>query len=403
MIKTVMNFLKAKKTIIFVFVGLFLLSSGVSMVVFSFLGKSETTKNTTQKTTTGKEKRIDVTAPKTEACPINGMLFTKVERETWEKRRPILAMIENSADARPQSGVSYADVVYEAVAEGGITRFMGVFYCDVISEAVNIAPVRSARIYFLDLASEYGAKPIFMHVGGANNFSGSGDTAKEVRALETLETLGWRVPKGNDFDTTYDSGYPVFWRNYERLDHEVATEHTMMASIDEAYKQAEKRKLTNTDTKGTEWDTSFVPWKFAKDAKVSSPNASNISFMFWENKSDYDVVWKYDVANNLYLRSTGGKAHMDLENSQQLSVKNVVVVFASEKGPVDKNMHMYYKVTGTGKAMVFQNGEVIEGTWQKAKRESRMILLDSKGKEITFVAGKIWFEILPQGNEVVYN
>jgi hypothetical protein len=246
-------------------------------------------------------------------------------------------------------------------------------------------------------------KPIFMHVGGANNFSGSGDTAKEVRALETLETLGWRVPKGNDFDTTYDSGYPVFWRNYERLDREVATEHTMMASIDEAYKQAEKRKLTNVDVKGVVWDKNFVSWKFTKDAKTSSPTASNISFMFWENKADYDVSWKYDVVNNAYLRSTGGKAHMDLENNQQLTAKNVVVIYATEKGPVDKNMHMYYKVTGTGKALVFQNGEAIEAKWQKTTRESRMILTDSKGKEISFVAGKIWFEILPSGNEVVYN
>lgn len=402
MIKSVVNFLKAKKTTIFVFVGLFLLSSGVSMAVFSFLGKSDIAKTQTD-TITGREKRINVSAPKTEACPINGMLFTKEEKEIWEKRRPILAMIENSVDARPQSGLSYADVVYEAVAEGGITRFMGVFYCDIISEVVNIAPVRSARIYFLDLASEYGNKPIFMHVGGANNFSGSGDTAKEARALETLETLGWRVPRGNDFDTTYDSGYPVFWRNYERLDREVATEHTMMASIDEAYKQAEKRKLTDVDEKGISWDKSFISWKFTKDAKVATPTASNISFLFWENKSDYDVAWKYDAVNNVYLRSTGGKAHMDLENNQQLSAKNIAVIFAIEKGPIDKNMHMYYKVTGTGEALLFQNGEVIEGKWTKATRESRMILTDSKGKEIPFVAGKIWFEILPQGNEVVYN
>lgn len=402
MIKTVIEFLKAKKTIVLVFVGLFLLSSGVSMAVFSFLGKSGSSTPTSQ-TSSGREKRIDVTAPKTEACPINGMLMTKAEKNVWVTRRPIVAMIENHADSRPPSGLSYADVVYEAVAEGGITRFMGVFYCNVISEPVNIAPVRSVRIYFLDIAAEYGDKPLFMHVGGANNFSGSGDTAKEARALETLETLGWRVPRGNDFDTTYDSGYPVFWRNYERLNHEVATEHTMMASIDEAYKQAEKRKLTNVDSKGVAWDKNFTLWKFAKDTKSASPSASSISFAFWENKPDYDVSWKYDSANNQYLRFNGGKEHMDLENNTQLSAKNVVIIYAKETGPIDKNMHMHYKVTGTGKAIVFQNGEAIDATWQKTTRDSRMILEDAKGKEISFVAGKIWFEILPTGDEVVYN
>jgi len=77
------------------------------------------------------------------------------------------AMIENHLDSRPPSGLSRADVIYEAVAEGGITRFLTVFYCGVASEDVRIGPIRSARIYFLDFASEYGDKPLFVHQGGA--------------------------------------------------------------------------------------------------------------------------------------------------------------------------------------------------------------------------------------------
>jgi len=244
------------------FIGLYLLSSGISLAIFSFLKESP---NIISEDIKKGRSKINLNLPKTEVCPINGSKFTKAEREIWEQRRPLAIILENHVDSRPPSGLIKADVVYEIVAEGGITRFLGIFYCGIAAEDVQVAPVRSARIYFIDYASEYGDKPIFMHVGGANNYSGSGDTSKEVRALETLEALGWRVPKGNDFDTTYDAGFPVFWRNYERLDRQVATEHTMMASTDAAYKEAEKRGLGYKDKKGIAWDENFVYWNFEED------------------------------------------------------------------------------------------------------------------------------------------
>ncbi len=381
-------------------VGLFLLSVGISVLVFSLVLNKGKSSGPGTSTGDGKSK-INLNLPKTEVCPINGQMFTKAEKSIWETRRPIAAMIENHADSRPPSGLSNADVVYEAVAEGGITRFLGIFYCGVSVGEVNIAPVRSARIYFINLASEYN-DPIFMHVGGANDYSGSGDTARNVRALETLETIGWRTPKGNDFDTTYDSGFPVFWRNYERLDHEVATEHTMMASIDAAYEEAAKREFTSKDEKGVAWSKGFTSWKFVDGKAVETPKASNISFGFWANKPDYDVEWKFDPGTNLYMRFNGGKASTDLENKAQLSASNVVIFFAKETGPVDRNLHMFYTTTGTGKALVFQNGDVIEGTWSKADRESRTKFLDSKGKEISLVRGQTWVEVLPAANTIKY-
>ena len=380
------------------FIGVYLLATGISLAIFSFVGKGTGVSSTQVGTTRG---RIDPSLPKTEECPINGQKFTKAEREIWEGRRPLTAMIENHSDSRPPSGLSRADVVYEAVAEGGITRFLAVFYCGAAAEDVQIAPVRSARIYFLDYAAEYGEKPIFMHVGGANDFSGSGDTAKDVRALEALESLGWRVPGGNDFDTTYDSGYPIFWRNYERLDRAVATEHTMMASLDAAYKEAEKRGFAAKDEDGVSWDNEFVSWKFVDD-KAGSPTATDISFGFWDNKGDYDVEWKYDSGSNSYLRFNGGQQLIDLTTKAQLNAKNVVILFAKERGPVDRNQHMFYTTTGTGKALIFQNGMAIEGTWKKATRDARTKFMDEKGKEISFVRGPIWIEVVPAGNSVDY-
>ena len=391
-------FLSSKSaTIALSFLGLYLLSSGVSLAFFSFVKKDEVASTDIKK---GRS-RINLDLPKTEDCPLNGGMFTKVEREIWEARRPLTAMIENHADSRPSSGLSKADVIYEIVAEGGITRFLAVYYCNTAAEEVTIAPVRSARIYFIDYAAEYGDKPILMHVGGANDFSGSGDTTKEVRALETLEQIGWRTPRGNDFDTTYDSGFPVFWRNYERLDHPVATEHTMVASLDAAYEEAEKRGLGAKDKKGTAWDKNFVSWKFIDD-KPQAEGATSISFGFWDNKSDYDVEWKYDAANNRYLRFNGGSEQIDLEFKEQLFAKNVVILFAKERGPVDRNGHMFYTTTGTGKALVFQNGSVIEGTWEKDSRIGRTKFLDENGKEISFVRGIIWIEVVPAGNNVSY-
>jgi len=383
------------------FVGLYLLSTGASLAIFSFLNKEPQLAVTTQGLE-GTRSKIDLSAPKTELCPLNGNMFTKAEKAIWEGRRPIVVMIENSADARPQSGLSRADVVYETVAEGGITRFMSVFYCGTAAEDVKVAPVRSARVYFVDWAAAYGKNPIFMHVGGANDYSGSGDTTREARALELLETLGWRIPKGNDFDTTYDSGFPVFWRNYERLDHPVATEHTMMASLDVAYKQAEDRGFAAKDSKGIRWDVNFEPWKFI-DGKSVSQTVSEISFGFWSGKPDYDVTWKYDPNNNYYLRFNGGVAHKDLENDTQLTAKNIAILFTKEKTSVDRNKHSLYTTIGNGEALVFQNGEVIRAIWEKTDRDSMIIFKDQKGKEISFVkGGQIWVEVVGIGTKVNY-
>jgi hypothetical protein len=182
----------------------------------------------------------------------------------------------------------------------------------------------------------------------------------------------------------------------------VATEHTMMASLDAAYTEAQKRGFGAKDAKGNAWDKNFVSWKFKDDKAVSAPSASDISFEFWKDKTDYDVEWKYDAPNNQYLRFNGGKAHLDLTTNKQLTAKNVVIMFAQEEGPLDTNLHMYYTTTGTGKALVFQNGEAIEGTWEKDSRTARTKFFDKNGTEISFVRGVVWVELIPAGNTIKY-
>lgn len=403
---------KKLTTQIIIGVILYLVSTGLSFAGFSLMGgKERGGVNSPLPAAKQSGFKVDLTAPKTETCPLNGGMFTKAEKDIWSSRRPIAAMIENHAESRPPSGLSRADVVYEAVAEGGITRYMGVFYCGAAAKALTIAPVRSSRIYFLTWAQEYGDKPIYMHVGGANNIcptcpggvKPSGTVSSKVMAIEHLASLGWRVAGGNDFDTTFDLGAPVFIRNPDRLDHEVATEHTMMAFLDEAWKVAEKRGLGAKDAKAVSWETGFVPWKFTEESPAKTGAVTDIKFGFWEKTPDYDVQWKYDSLTNNYLRFDGGKPHSDLEeNNQQITAKNVVVMYVKEQDIVDEEGHTFIKSVGSGNAVIFQNGQALTGTWAKETETARTKFFDEKGLEVSFVRGKIWIEAVPDYSKAIY-
>lgn len=351
---------------------------------------------------------IDPAEPKDQPCPINGQMFTKTEKTVWEQRRPALTMIENAVDARPQSGVSSADAVYEAVAEGGITRFMGVFYCGAAAKSGKVAPVRSARIYFVNIAQEYN-DPIYVHVGGGNCSRDQGTeqcvSDKRAWAIEELGKIGWRKPKGNDFDTIFDIGVPVLYRDANRLgaDKTLAVEHTMVGSLINIWKEAAKRGFGGETKDGSSWLSDFQKWTFADSVPESDRgDIANISFEFWSGYKDFDVKWEYDKINNQYGRFTGGQPHLDLENNQQLKASNVVVQFVKQEGPIDANKHMLYQVLGKGNALVFQNGKSIEAAWEKARAESRTVFKDKKGKEIDFVRGPIWVEIVPANNSIEY-
>lgn len=346
---------------------------------------------------------IDPGEAKDQQCPINGKLFTKTERLAWEKRRPLYVMIENHTDSRPQSGLTAADAVYEAVAEGGITRFGAVFYCGAIAKDIKLGPVRSARSYFLDWASEYNY-PLYAHVGGGNcsRDEGTKQCTSDPRAMaiEQIEKYGWGGSKGNDLNQ-FSIGYPTFWRNYERLGRTVATEHTMETTSEKLWAVGEKRGWTAEDNEGKEWSEKFVPWVFTGPS-TSSGQVNNISFEFWEGYQDFAVRWEYNPQTNLYSRIMGGQPHKDLETGEQITASTVVVQFVKEEGPVDIHKHMIYGTIGKGEALVFQNGQAVKAKWQKADRIGRTKFTNEKGKEISFVGGQMWIEVVPAGNTVEY-
>ena len=348
---------------------------------------------------------IDPGEPKDQPCPINGKLFTKTERAAWEQRRPLFVMIENHTDARPQSGLAQADAVYEAVAEGGITRFGVVFYCGAIAKDIKLGPVRSARTYFLDWASEYNF-PLYTHVGGGNcsRDEGTKQCTSDPRAMaiEQIEKYGWGGSKGNDLNQ-FSIGYPTFWRNYERLGRTVATEHTMETTTEKLWAVGEKRGWKAEGNNGEEWSKKFIQWVFTGGVKESDRGTvNNISFEFWEGYQDFAVRWEYNLQTNLYSRIMGGEPHKDLETGTQITASVIAVQFVKEEGPVDIHKHMIYGTTGKGDALVFQNGQAIKAKWQKADRIGRTKFTDERGKEISFVGGQMWIEVVPAGNTVEY-
>lgn len=392
------------------FIGLFLISIGLSLIVFYLISPKGATNPVSS---VAKKSKFNLNLPKTAECPINGQKFTKAEEEVWNTRRPIVQIIENHADARPESGLSRADVVYEAVAEGGITRFVSVFYCGAVAESVKTAPLRSARVYFMNMAAGYGQMPIFLHQGGANNICSTcpggvkprSEIDPTVNTLTLMDKLGWQGgPKGNNLDGGYNIGFPLVVRDQYRLSSTPAAwEHAVVADLDLIWEEVAKRGFGFKDEDGTAWTKGFRKWLFQDGKASSAPTATEIKFEFWSNKQDYDVEWKYDSATNSYKRFNGGVPHIDWEfEKPQLTAKNVAIMFVDEKGPLDTEHHMFYQVIGKGKSIVFQNGEAVTGTWSKASALDREVFYDEGGNMIQFVRGQIWVELVPAGNQINY-
>lgn len=379
--------------------GLYFLSTGLSFAAFNNITLNSSNNEITsplgiispaQKV----KNKVDPSIPRDEVCPLNGVMYTRKEKDIWDKHRPLAVMIENSEEARPQSGLSRADIVYEALAEGWITRLMGVFYCNTPLENITFAPVRSARTYYVDWVSEYDA--LYNHVGGAGRCAD--DTVDDrAKALCQINRYGIK-----DLDQ-FGIGFPDCYRNPDRLDHPVATEHTMVCFSDNLYKIAAKRGWANPDENGITWDKNFKQWLFEDDAdRTEQGNAQNIKIVFAEGYDRYDVEWDYDQLSNTYKRKNGGIVQLDLDTQEQLAAKNVVVQLTKLTGPVDEHGHFLYATIGSGKAIIFQNGKTMVGTWSKKSRIGRTVFFDSLGKEIKFTRGLIWIELIPREQQLTY-
>ncbi|MBI2414938.1 DUF3048 domain-containing protein [candidate division WWE3 bacterium] len=309
--------------------------------------------------------------------PLTGEEFSFEAASPWKDIRPLAVMVNNYIDARPQSGLIYADLVYEIVAEGGIARLLPFFLSNVPEK---IGPVRSTREYYLVLVKELG-DAMLMHIGWS------------PQALEAIET--WPV-------RSLGRGGGDFWRDNPR---NVAIEHTAYTNGKELIKTGLELGWTGT--------RDIKAWIFKEDKKEypTAKTASKVVIDFWY-KGDYTAAFEYDAVSNSYLRFVGYDendkliAHKDQETNEQIKSKNVIVQFVPEVPIVgdDKN-RLTYELIGAGKGYVFLDGKVIEVTWSKAARDDRTMFYDMDGNEMQFNKGKFWICVVPDRNidQVVIN
>lgn len=283
-------------------------------------------------------------------------------------RRSVAAMIENSTVARPQVGLTTADIVYEAVAEGGITRFMAIYSSKYPTKA---GPIRSARSYYIDWLSDYDS--IYVHAGGS-------PTA--IARINQYRIKDY--PHSNDGNYTREQ-----WAN-------VASEHTLFANISGIFKRAiEVRKWSKT------YD--FTSWKFIDSKSTGLGGKLSINF----SSAPFKVDWTYNKSSNSYSRVMAGVAHKDRLSGKQITAKNIVIirVVRTANAPyagTGKESEWDMTSIGTGAASIFRNGERINGTWKKTKRTSRLKFFTAEGVEIELSKGNTWVAAVPQTGSFTY-
>lgn len=298
------------------------------------------------------------------ASKLDGILYP----EDVANRHPLAIMVENHPDARPQSGLNKAKVVYEAVTEGGITRFMAIFGPE---GAEKVGPVRSARTYYLDWALEYDA--FYAHVGG------------NLDALKLIPTIGLK-----DLDQ-FRYGTQAYWREPQAGK---ATEHTMYTDTSKLWEIA----------KNNNWDMSanFTALEFKDEApKEQRPELASATIDF--SSPNFKVKWVYDRENNNYKRELAGIAHNDAQSGEQLTAKNIIIQEVQRwYAPTEINEEGWaMKTVGSGKAKILIDGKVYDATWKKDSRNSRTKYYDNNDVELKLNPGNTWVSIVQSETSVV--
>lgn len=277
-------------------------------------------------------------------------------------------MIENSVAARPQSGLSEAGIVFEAIAEAGITRFLAL-YQD--TEANYIGPVRSARPYFVQWCMAFDCA--YAHVGGS------------PEALSDIKR--WDV---KDIDQFFGAQY------YHRANHRYAP-HNMYTSQNQLTKYSESRGYTASEFDGFKH---LVEAPVIKEADITTKTIN----LNYPTGTDYDVSYSYDTERNVYLRTLGGKKHFSV-NKQDKKMRNapsVVIAMVMSYSLKSDGYHSAYDSVGTGRMYLFQNGEVISGQWSRESRDSPFVLTDKEGDPVALTPGQAWISVVGQSSNVTY-
>lgn len=276
--------------------------------------------------------------------------------------RPVTAvMIENSVDARPQAGLSEAGVVFEAIAEGGITRFLAL-YQDTTPE--SLGPIRSARPYYIDWLLGFDAT--YAHVGG------SPEAQQQVKNDSV-----------KDLDQMFNAGA------YQRVSNRYMP-HNVFTSMTKLHELAQSKGYGKS---------TFTSFPRKKEKAATQPTASTINLAI--SSARFNVQYAYDAATNSYLRTLGGQPHADEKTSKQIAPK-VVIAMVMNYGIASDGKHSTYNTIGNGQVYVFQDGMVSQGTWEKTAKNQQITFTDSAGKPITLNPGQTWITAINSPASATY-
>lgn len=276
-------------------------------------------------------------------------------------KRPYAIQFSNYKTVRNQWGIGQADIVYEALVEGGITRLLA------IGESFSgdrIGSVRSSRHYFVSFADEY--DPIYIHYG------------KTKYAVSKLKELGL-----DNLDGETGIGTTVFYR-----DKTMKAPHNAFTSLDMILAGIKQKKY-ETDH-GQDFEAHYTFYEEDTDITVGSP-CSNISIKYPNNKP----YFTYNLEDKQYLRYQFGEIHKDSNTGEQLSFKNIIVQFVKE-WDIDKNGYQTMELENAeGSGYYITNGKMMDITWKKNEKNKWMRYYDSTGEELKLNPGKTFIAVFP--------
>jgi hypothetical protein len=286
--------------------------------------------------------------------PLTGL---SVKDEAATKQPVSAIIIENSPDARPQSGLKKSGVVYEAIAEGGITRFLTLYQQE---KPQLIGPVRSLRPYYVDWLAAY--NPTVVHIGGS------------AAALKEIRNGSYR-----DVDQFFNAG--SYWRVTDRY-----APHNVYTSF-------EKIDALNTQKGYTE--SHFTGFTRIDGKPSETPDATSVDINI--SSALYNTTYAYDKASNTYPRSQGGAPHLDREDGQ-IAPTVVIAMKVQRSTFMEDGYRENFTTIGSGEATIFQNGTAQTVTWTKKDKTSQITFQDAEGKDVPLVRGQTWIAAVPNGS-----
>ena len=287
--------------------------------------------------------------------PYTGLVLNEDE-STYDA---FFAIIENSKQSRPQSGLSQADFVYEVMTEGGITRFLALFNSKY---SEKIGPIRSARYYFLDLAKEFDLP--FVHCGGSYD------------ALDKLSK-----------NTTLKSINEMNYSTYFFRDNSRKAPHNLYTSTENIENFLDNNTFSETNMRKLNFDDDF--W-----INADLENCQNIDLNF---NNYYSTSYTY--SENGYIKSMDGKESVDATTNEPLIFNNIVIQFTSIKQREDEQ-YMNIELLGSGDALIISNGKYIKGTWNKPNNQSTTIIKNINNKDIPLGVGNTIWHIVDTQNKI---